>query len=64
MTEHSLKVLEFPEFLDLLVKYCCTEAGRERLRGLRPCRDQTAAFEQTPLSCIGQTHSRGCSRRA
>jgi DNA mismatch repair protein MutS2 len=36
MNEHSLRVLEFDRFLELLCGYAASEPGRARLRALRP----------------------------
>lgn len=36
MNEHSLAVLEFDRFLDMLSRYAVSESGREQIRAIRP----------------------------
>jgi DNA mismatch repair protein MutS2 len=49
MNEHTLKVLEFHELINIIQGYAKSDPGRGRLAKLRPAGDSTKAFRMTPL---------------
>ena len=49
MNDHTYRVLEYLDFLELLAEYACSAGGKDAIRALRPAGDRAAVGKYEPL---------------